>query len=210
MAHGVVAQELTVADAEYFQEAIRRVRAGDHQAAAELVRKYEPLIRREVRIHLEDRRLRRLFDSMDVVQSVLASFFVRAAAGEYDLDHPAQLVRLFTRMARNKLASAARKHYRLRRDARRVASDDNALQTMPAVVSQELDEDKLADAEVLRALRNELTAEELQMAVLRAEGRSWSEIAATLGGTAQARRMQLRRGVERAGKKLGLGAADHL
>ena len=58
-------------------ECIRRVRAGDEQAAAELVRRYEPLIRREVRFQLEDRRLCRVFDSMDICQSVLASFFVR-------------------------------------------------------------------------------------------------------------------------------------
>jgi RNA polymerase sigma-70 factor (ECF subfamily) len=159
-------------------------------------------------MRLEDRRLRRIFDSMDVVQSVLASFFVRAAAGEYDLDQPAQLVRLFTRMARNKLASAARRHYRHRRDARRIDDDDNALITAPAEVSPDIDEDGLADGEALRALRQQLNDEELQMVALRAAGRSWSEIAAALGGTAQARRMQLRRGVERAAKALGLSGAN--
>src|SRR6516225_7368450 len=97
------------------------VRAGDEGAAAELVRRYEPLIRREVRLRLEDRRLARVFDSMDVCQSVLASFFVRAAAGQYDLDDPAQLVRLLVTMARNKLASRARQQYRQRRDQRREA-----------------------------------------------------------------------------------------
>src|SRR5262245_38600265 len=102
-----------------FGDAIHRIRSGDEAAAAELVRKYEPLIRREVRLHLEDQRLRRVFDSMDVVQSVLASFFIRTAAGEYDLDNPDQLTGLLVQMARNKLASAARKQYRQRRDARR-------------------------------------------------------------------------------------------
>ena len=85
-----------------FTDFIRRVRAGDAQAAAELVRRYEPLIRREVRLRLEDRRLARAFDSMDVCQSVLASFFVRTAAGQYDLEEPGQLVKLLARMARNK------------------------------------------------------------------------------------------------------------
>lgn len=197
-----------MAEADVFREAIRRVRSGDHQAAAELVRKYEPLIRREVRMRLEDRRLRRIFDSTDVIQSVLASFFVRAAAGEYDLDHPAQLVRLLTRMARNKLTSAVRRHYRRRRDARRLDDDDRAVALAPAEVSPEIDEDELADGDTLRALRAQLTEEELRMVALRAEGRSWSDVAATLGGTAQARRMQLRRGVERAAKILGLGAVD--
>ncbi len=36
-----------------FKEFIQRLRAGDEAAAVELVRRYEPLIRREVRMHLE-------------------------------------------------------------------------------------------------------------------------------------------------------------
>src|SRR5260370_42257532 len=99
-----------------FDEFLRRVRAGDEEAAAELVRRYEPLIRREVRLQLEDRRLCRLFDSMDVCQSVLKSFFFRTAAGQYDLDTPEQLQRLLGTMARNKVASAARGEHRPRPD----------------------------------------------------------------------------------------------
>src|SRR5215510_13664761 len=87
-------------------ELFRRVRAGDANAAAELVRQYEPAIRRRVRVwlRLQDPRLQRVFDSMDVCQSVLASFFVRAAAGQYDLQEPGQLIALLFRMARHKLA----------------------------------------------------------------------------------------------------------
>ena len=95
-------------DQNTFDNFIRRIRAGDEQAAEELVRKYEPLIRREVRMHLEDRRLGQLFDSMDICQSVLASFFVRTAAGQYDLTKSDQLLKLLVTMVRNKLASAAR------------------------------------------------------------------------------------------------------
>src|SRR5947209_1299085 len=104
-----------------FTDFLRRIRAGDQHAAAELVRRYEPLIRREVRLHLEDSRLGRLFDSMDVCQSVLASFFLRTAAGEYDLDRPDQLIGLLVTMARNKLASAARRQTQQKRDHRREA-----------------------------------------------------------------------------------------
>ena len=105
-----------------FADFVRRIRAGDDAAAEELVRHYEPLIRREVRLRVEDDRLNRAFDSIDVSQSVLASFFVRAAVGEYDLESPEQLVRLLMTMARNKLASRARQERSQRRDVRRVAS----------------------------------------------------------------------------------------
>jgi RNA polymerase sigma-70 factor (ECF subfamily) len=51
-----------------FVEFLRRIRQGDEQAAVELVRRYEPLIRREVRLGISDRRLNRAFDSIDVCQ----------------------------------------------------------------------------------------------------------------------------------------------
>jgi RNA polymerase sigma-70 factor (ECF subfamily) len=191
-----------MADAEAYRESIRRIRAGDEQAATELVRRYEPLIRREVRLHLEDQRLRRMFDSMDVVQSVLASFFVRTAAGEYDLGSPEQLAGLLVQMTRNKLASAARKQYRLRRDTRRIEGDDEALRLTAA--NDPAPGDELAKQEVLHLLRQRLTSEEREISTLRADGRSWDEVAVVLGGKAQARRMQLTRGVERAARELGL------
>src|SRR5215472_14470076 len=115
-----------MSEIEIFDDFIRRIRAGDDAAAAELVRRYEPIIRREVRYQLRDRRLYRLFDSMDICQSVLASFFVRTAAGQYDLGSQEQLVKLLVRMARNKLASAARGQNRQRRDSRRVVPDGAA------------------------------------------------------------------------------------
>jgi len=98
-----------------FQELIRRVRGGDQAAAAELVERYEPAVRRAVRFRLVDARLRSLLDSMDICQSVMASFFVRAAAGQYELDKPTQLVNLLVAMAHNKVASLARKERAQRR-----------------------------------------------------------------------------------------------
>jgi RNA polymerase sigma-70 factor (ECF subfamily) len=56
-----------------FRELIQRIRAGDGQTAAELVRRYEPTIRRVARVRLLDTRLQRVLDSMDICQSVFAS-----------------------------------------------------------------------------------------------------------------------------------------
>src|SRR5207302_4615255 len=100
---------------------IRRIRAGDEQAAVELIRQYEPVIRLEVRRRLSDPRLYRSFDSLDICQSVLASFFVRVASGQYALEQPGQLLKLLVAMTRNKLAFAARTQQAERRDHRRVA-----------------------------------------------------------------------------------------
>src|SRR5947207_1648190 len=103
-----------------FADFVRRIRAGDEQAAADLVRQYEPLVRREIRLGLTEPGLCRALDSMDICQSVMASFFVQAACGRYDLDEPGQVIKLLIGMARNKLAFAVRKERAQRRDVRRL------------------------------------------------------------------------------------------
>jgi RNA polymerase sigma-70 factor (ECF subfamily) len=192
-----------MSDLNTFTNFVRRIRAGDEQAAAELVRQYEPLIRREVRLHLEDPQLQRPFDSLDICQSVLASFFLRTAAGQYDLERPEQLVKLLVSMTRNKLASAARRHRRLRRDNRRLAGDPSGALAGVADAGPSPSE-QVAGRELLQRFRQCLSDEERQLAELRGEGLAWADIAARLGGTAQARRMQLVRAVERITRQLGL------
>jgi RNA polymerase sigma factor (sigma-70 family) len=184
-----------------FADFVARVRAGDEQAAAELVRQYEPLIRREVRMHLEDRRLCRTFDSMDVCQSVLASFFVRTAAGQYDLESPEQLVNLLVKMARNKAVSAARREHRQRRDGRR--ADDGSGQ-FAAVDDRPSPSEVLSGKELLNQVRQRLAPEEQQLVEMRGDGLAWADIADQLGGSAQARRMQLSRALERITRELGV------
>jgi RNA polymerase sigma factor (sigma-70 family) len=192
-----------MSDDASFTNFIQRIRAGDDQAAEELVRRYEPLIRREVRLRIEDERLNRAFDSMDVCQSVLASFFVRAATGEYDLHEPQNLIRLLVTMARNKLASKARLEHRQRRDSRRITgTDPDALEELMDV--QPSPSELLSRREQLERLRASMTDEEREIADLRGEGLAWEQVAERLGGSGQARRMQLTRGIERVGRELGL------
>jgi RNA polymerase sigma-70 factor (ECF subfamily) len=83
-----------------FADLMQRVRAGEGGAAAELVRQYEPVIRRVVRFRLTPR-LRRLCDSMDICQAVLGKFFVQAALGRFELNSPDDLVRLLSTMTRD-------------------------------------------------------------------------------------------------------------
>jgi len=96
-------------EASPFRDLIRRVRAGEEQAAVELLRRYEPAIRRTVRARLRHSQLRRLLDSMDLSQAVLGSFFVYVALGRYDLERPEDLLQLLTSMAHHKLTDEARR-----------------------------------------------------------------------------------------------------
>jgi RNA polymerase sigma-70 factor (ECF subfamily) len=184
-----------------FDEFIRRIRGGDEQAAAELVRQYEPLIRRAVRLRLEDDRLRRLFDSTDVCQSVLASFFARTALGQYDLQTPERLVGLLVVMTRNKVAAAARRQQSQRRDARRAATAEEMADVADPGPSPS---EQVSGQELLERFRAAFSAEESQIAELRKDGLNWAQIASQLGGSAQARRVQFARAVERVSRQIGV------
>lgn len=193
---------LPMASETVFEDFIRRIRAGDERAAEELVQKYEPVIRLEVRMRLTDPRLYRLFDSMDICQSVLASFFLRAATGQFELDKPEQLLKLLVAMTRNKLAFQARKHHYQRRDQRRVAAA--SAEEMDRPTRDPSPSDVISGQELLEEFRRRLTDEERKLAELRAQDRGWNEIADKLGGTAQARRKQLERAIDRVSHELGL------
>ena len=118
-----------------FRRLIRLVRAGDAAAAEELVRVYEPHVRRIIRVRMDDPALNQVVDSMDICQSVLASFFVRAATGQYEIGTPAQLVQLLATMARNKLHDWQRKQHAARRDVRREVSLNDAEKVLPLAAS---------------------------------------------------------------------------
>lgn len=189
-------------DEQSFVDFLVRIRAGDRQAAETLVRRYEPVIRRVVRARMEDARLKRSFDSVDVSQSVLASFFARMADGQFNLDDPDDLVRLLVAMARNKTASLALREHCIRRDARRIEA------VPPGMLENVADQhaspsELLSRRELLEQLRTGLSDEERRIADLRGQGLDWSQVAEQLGGSGQARRMQLTRGIERVGRQLG-------
>ena len=178
-----------------FEQLIGRVRAGDADAAAALVREYESAVRVAVRVRLSDPALRRQLDSVDICQSVLASFFFRAAAGQYDLHDPAQLVALLTKMATNKLAMHRRRHFRQRRDIRRVAE---LVEGMADATSASAEPPRLAmGRELLERAYAMMDDEVREIAERRSAGEEWSQIAAQLGGTADARRKQFERAMDR-------------
>jgi RNA polymerase sigma-70 factor (ECF subfamily) len=185
-----------------FAELIRRVRAGDEEAAAEVVRRYEPEIRRVVRLRLTDPALRRVLDSMDICQSVLAGFFVRAAAGQFDLDQPEQLLRLLVVTGRNKLRDQVSYHRAARRDQRRLEADEVGLVNVSAAVPSP--SATLGARELWQAVRNALTDEERDLADQRALGRDWNSIAAERGEKPDTLRKRLTAALDRVGRQLGL------
>jgi RNA polymerase sigma-70 factor (ECF subfamily) len=189
-----------------FADLLRRVRDGDEAAAAELVRRSEPAIRRAVRLKLTDPRLRRAFDSLDVCQSVLGNFFARARAGQFELDSPEQLTRLLTEMTYNKVRDLVRHEHADRRDQRRVeGAGAQALESVPA--HQDTASEVLAGNELLERVRALLSEEERYLLEQRRDGRDWADLAAECGTTPAALRMKHNRTMKRVYRQLGLGEA---
>jgi DNA-directed RNA polymerase specialized sigma24 family protein len=181
-----------------FVDLVRLVRAGDEAASTELVRHYEPAIRITVHGRLTDRGLRRRLDSMDICQSVLGNFFVRASAGEFELDRPEQLMKLLITMARNRLTDYALRQRDYRRTAPLPAGEQELADHGPSP------SEVVAGKELLRAFRGKLSADELRLADQRALGRPWAEIAAEVGASPDALRVQLGRAVDRVARELRL------
>ena len=180
-----------------------RVRSGDPTAAEELVRIYEPELRRAIRVRLTDTRLRRLVDSIDICQSVLAGFFVRTAAGQYDLQTPQELLSLLVTMARNRVIDCVRHSQAHRpvgfRDVSLAEQNGNQIpssQPGPASV--------LVNRDLLEQVRNRLTSAEVRLMEQRAEGLNWNEIAAATDESPNTVRMRLTRALDRVAEELGL------
>ena len=184
---------------------LAQVRGGDAAAAEELVRTYEPELRRAIRVRLTDARLRRLVDSIDICQSVLAGFFVRTAAGQYDIQTPEELLKLLVTMARNRVIDWARRSQADRRDGRReVSIEGEDGQQMQFASNQPGPASVLVSRELLEQVRSRLSTDELKLMEQRAEGLNWNEIAETTGDQANAVRMKLTRALDRVAEELGL------
>jgi RNA polymerase sigma-70 factor (ECF subfamily) len=191
-----------MSEGESFADLIRQVRQGDARAAERLVRRYEPAVRRVVQLRLQHSSLRRHIDSVDVCQSVLASFFCRAALGQYDLSGPEQLVKLLTAMARNKFANQARKRQGLPADPVPGRAATGGLEE--AAADEPSPSRLAAGRDLLAAVRARLREDERVLADFRARGLEWPEIAAELGGTPDALRKKLTRALDRVARVVGL------
>jgi RNA polymerase sigma-70 factor (ECF subfamily) len=189
-----------------FQQMIERLRAGDPSAAEQLVRDYESIVRRQVRFRLRDPKLGRVLDSMDICQAVMASFFVRAASGVFEIASSKDLVNLLAAITRRKLAAAARTHYQQKRDVRRRAHDSATVKRL--VDPNPTPGQDAVHRELVDRVHRALSTEERQLADLRRDGCEWAEIARRVGGTPQARRMQLARAIDRVADELGLDSNE--
>lgn len=187
-----------------FSQLIERARAGDEQAAAELFERYEGKIRRVVRFNLGNG-LRRYLDSEDLRQSVFASFFLRARLGQFDVHSPEQLLHLLAEMTRNKITNKVKYLTRSRRDCNRTDGQASA-GLEEALADSSPSPSRLAiNREMWNRAQQRLQILEPQLFDLRGiQEKPWLDIAAQLGGTADALRKRWDRIVDQVAEELGL------
>ena len=168
-----------------FRDLLRRVR-GDAEAAAELVRQFEPTCASTPPARATPASAGCcILDLADISQSVLRDFATRAALGQFNLEVPGDLIGLLVTMAIHQLPSQL---------------PCCGMTPRHTVAGPE----GVAGAEMIQEFLRRMTAEERQLVELRAAGLGWDEVAARVGGTSEAVRKQFKRAILRVERQLGL------
>ena len=187
-------------DTDEFKDLLQRVRDGDDEAAALLIQHYEPALRRYVRLYLTDPHLREVLDSLDICQSILGAFFVRMASGQFDLEHPNQLVKLLATMARNKIYNHARSGWRKLKSKGEVSTDADK----ESVHTEPDPAEKVTHRELLQKVHQAFPPEDRIVLQQRLTGFTWVEIAARISSDPDTIRKRFDRTLNRIVRELGL------
>jgi len=183
---------------------LARIRAGDEDAARELLRRYEAKVRLVVRRQLP-RLLRSRFDSQDFVQSIWRSFFRRIKTNPNDLEGTDNLIGFLARAARNKVIDEYRRASGRKQDKRREEPMWEGPEPRELADGADTPIEVAEASEALSRLRELLPADRRTVVDLKAEGLSTVEIAARLGlGERTVRRviedLRRRAGIDRDGE----------
>lgn len=168
--------QLSLPTDERFAELMDKARRGSQEAAEQVWREYGPYVVYVVRRWLRPEMRGRL-DSQDFAQDVWASFFREVPARDA-VTSPDDLIRLLTKMAKNKVVSEYRRHSNHRRDVEREESHGVFVDG-----SELIDERQPTPSQVFAAstLVDELTAGQPEscgrMVQMRCDGLSDEEIA---------------------------------
>jgi RNA polymerase sigma-70 factor (ECF subfamily) len=161
-----------------------RLRRGDEAAAAEVFRRFARRLIGLARDHL-DARLRQKLDAEDILQSVLKSFFVRHAAGEYELSNWDSLWSLLAVITLRKCGYRTRYFRAARRDVRREAvprpGDDESVASWEALASDPTPSDAACLVETVEQLLRGFDNRERAAVELALRGRKAPQISAEIG-----------------------------
>jgi RNA polymerase sigma factor (sigma-70 family) len=189
-----------MADQDEFLNLIIRVRSGDQDAAAELVRQLEPFVMRVVRFELRTRGpqdpIRHDVGSMDVFQSVMASLFKGLKQERFKLTSPEKLRGLLRTMIQFNIVSKARRQSVTKRKLVGPDEQEAWIDRAPGPEEAVIDNDRMI------VFLDRLTDDELVLLRHRLDGCEWLKIAAKLKENPDALRKRLERGMDRVEREL--------
>ena len=159
---------------ETLAEFLVRVRAGCPEAIRELIDRYDDLIRKVIRQHL-NARLRAIHEPDDLLQSVWMDFFARVLA-EHHFATPEHLYAFLKGMCLHKIDQAHRQQLETQK------RDRNRLVELPDLPQQDDGPERLAEAaDQWEAFLHELTPQWRRGVTMLRDGYSHREVADALG-----------------------------
>ncbi|QDU94030.1 RNA polymerase sigma factor [Lignipirellula cremea] len=186
---------------EDFLQLMEKVRSGDKDATARLIENYGATIRRAIRLHLLDTRLRRVIGESDIFQSVISRFLFELWAGRYEFDGPEKLAALLKKMAVARVTDAARHYTAQRRDVRRndaLPVEENVASPRPEATPSQI----VANRELLDEAMRLLSERERRILEMRQNRAAWEEISEEFGKSPDAIRKEFERAIARVADQL--------
>jgi len=184
MTSGLVGSKIAMAENSSFDDLMARLRAGDEAAASQVFHQFGNRL-----IALARSRLgslpRHKQDPEDVLQSVMKSFFLRQADGQFDLDDWDNLWSLLVQITVRKCGRRIRYFRRECRDVQRErpygpAADDSG-PDWEAAAAEPTPLEAATLAELVEHVMGQLNEGERRMLMLSLQGYSAAEISAEVG-----------------------------
>lgn len=185
-----------------FSLLVQQLRSGDRNAISGFVSEYEPYLRRMIRIRLSKSSMHAVADSVDICQSVLGSFLIRLAAGEYELTSRPALEKLLHAIASKKFLALQRRELALKRDRRNTVSIHSVADLVDASQSQPVQ--SAINQDLLTEFERRLCEDERNLYLMRRDQRTWAEISLELCEDATVLRKRLSRAIRRVSIELGI------
>jgi RNA polymerase sigma factor (sigma-70 family) len=178
------------------QDFLTKLRSGDRQAIEEILRQQEPFLRRAIRLRLIDKRLRRVVDTTDILQSLLKDFLYQKQKEHLPAGAlGGELAAWLTKAVHHKIRTRMRKECRGRGSP--LPNKVEPVSPEPSVARQ------MELRETIQDNRARLSEKERWLFDLWAQGLPWEQIAEQVGARPDTLRMRLRRALARVLRELG-------
>jgi DNA-directed RNA polymerase specialized sigma24 family protein len=162
------------------------LRGGDPRSVEELLRQFDPYLRRVIRLRLMSGRLSHAVDTTDILQSLLKDFLTQREKETLLPGAPGGLCAYLAAAVRNKVRGKLRKE---RRYAGRLPADWERVGPDPSPAEQAESRD------LCQLVRGRLSTENRLLFDLKAQGLTWTQIAEKVSGQPDALRVGLSRAI---------------